>query len=116
MSVSEEFRLQCLLSLKVLESVRRHHILFQQELPSTRPHLTSSQPGPSSNTCPVCESPLSPDENLAHTHVNNCLGTGGEEDSSDGETYEEYTWCNVTRVRATSMLSPEARASKGSTI
>ena len=44
--------------------------------------------------------------------MNECLGVEEEGQSSESESYEEYTWCNVTRVRATSMLTPEARASE----
>lgn len=32
--------------------------------------------------------------------------------SSDSEEYEEYTWCDVTRVRATSLLDAGTRASE----
>ena len=51
---------------------------------------------------------------MAEAHVNECLSREEEreESSSDSETYEEYTWCDETRVRATSMLTPQARASK----
>ena len=74
------------------------------------------QPGPSHQStfsvCPVCGEKLSSIEEEASLHVDSCLKDqeGSSEASSDDE-YEEYTWCNVTRVRATSMLSAEARAS-----
>ncbi|XP_064391304.1 E3 ubiquitin-protein ligase RNF220-like [Halichondria panicea] len=90
-----------------LDSVRRKRFLFE------RP---PDQPGPShqtttTSTCSVCGAQLSTDEETASFHVANCLAESGEtnDDSEDG-SYEEYTWCNVTRVRATSLLSPQARA------
>ena len=98
--------------------MRRRHVLFNQ-----RPnfHVPSFGAGPStsgSQICPVCDKSLPEGVSAAQTHVNQCLGVEDageqeeeEEGSTDSETYEEYTWCNVTRVRATSMLSPEARAS-----
>ncbi len=94
---------------QALDSVRRKRFLFE------RP---PDQPGPShqtttTSTCSVCGAQLSTDEETASFHVANCLAESGEtnDDSEDG-SYEEYTWCNVTRVRATSLLSPQARASK----
>lgn len=62
----------------------------------------------------MCYCPLPLEESVAEAHVDECLGSAVRESdaSSDSEVYEEYTWCNVTRVRATSMLTPEARASK----
>jgi len=35
-----------------------------------------------------------------------------QSDSSDSEVYEEYTWGDITRVRATSMLDARTRASE----
>ena len=76
------------------------------------------QPGPSHQStfsvCPVCGERLSSIEEEASLHVDTCLkdqeGDSGAS-SGEGDQYEEYTWCNVTRVRATSMLSAEVRAS-----
>lgn len=66
---------------------------------------------PTPNTCSVCGTVLPADEEAASSHVASCLTERGESgDNSDEESYEEYTWCNVTRVRATSLLSPQARA------
>ncbi len=65
---------------------------------------------PPSN-CSVCGVVLPADQEAASSHVASCLAERGEESSgSEDESYEEYTWCNVTRVRATSLLSPQARA------
>ena len=74
------------------------------------------QPGPSHQStfsvCPVCGEKLSSIEEEASLHVDSCLkDQEGGSGASSGDEYEEYTWCNVTRVRATSMLSAEARAS-----
>ena len=100
----------------MLDSIKRRQILFQQP-----PAHSDAGPSGCSQTCPVCDTPLSSDESVARTHVNRCLGIEEEEeedeggaggDSSGSETYEEYTWCNETRVRATSMLTAQARASK----
>ena len=63
----------------------------------------------------MCGVSLSSDQTEARAHVNECLGEEGREEevgNSDSETYEEYTWCDVTRVRATSMMTPQARASE----
>lgn len=99
--------------------MRRRHILFNSSThPSTECPGSSSSVDPSARTCPVCACTLSSEEGMAEAHVDACLGGGGAGpgsvggDSSDSEEYEEYTWCNVTRVRATSMLSPQARASE----
>lgn len=108
-------------SFQVLDSVRRNRILFNQKLAaiaSDLPH-PSSEAGPSGSntsgggTCPVCDHTLPPGDAAAQAHVDACLRAGGDGTvgSSDDESFEEYTWCNVTRVRATSMLSPQARAS-----
>lgn len=95
--------------LKVLECVKRRQILFCQRSDSSSNHAGSS--ASSSCTCPVCACPLPSDESVAEAHVTECLSRAARDsDSEDG--YEEYTWCNVTRVRATSMLSPQARASE----
>ncbi len=56
--------------------------------------------------------PLSSDQAAASTHVNKCLGEEGDASGGEEEEYEEYTWCGVTHVRATSMMSVQARASK----
>ncbi len=70
-----------------------------------------SHPPPGTDTCSVCGTLLPADLEAASSHVAGCLAErGGSSESSEGESYEEYTWCNVTRVRATSMLSPQARA------
>lgn len=48
----------------------------------------------------------------AHTiHVHTML-VRLQSDSSDSEVYEEYTWGDITRVRATSMLDARTRASE----
>lgn len=103
-------------STQVLESVKRRHILFNQQPASTSSTHLSFEPTCSNSTplCPVCNCPLPADEGEAEAHVEECLSRegGGTEDSSDSETYEEYTWCDETRIRATSMLTPQARASK----
>lgn len=93
----------------VLERVKRRQILFSQHADASS---TQDSASTSTHACPVCNCPLPSDEGVAQTHVTECLRRAGEGDggSSDSEEYEEYTWCNVTRVRATSMLSPQARA------
>ena len=97
---------------QVLDSVRRRRFRFDH----THSDQSSSQPGPShqtsSSTCPVCDARLPADEEAASAHVASCLHDNGDSSDSEDVTYEEYTWCDVTRVRATSLLSPEARASK----
>ncbi len=105
--------------MKVLESVKRRRISYNQ---IEREGATGS--GPSIPTCPVCNMPLPAEEGMAQAHVNECLGTSSREGEGRGrsseeeeeESYEEYTWCNVTRVRATSMLTAEARASEGNIV
>jgi len=60
----------------------------------------------------VCCCPLPLEEALAEAHVSECLQVAARESDGSDDEYEQYTWCNVTRVRTTSLLSPEARASK----
>ena len=93
-----------------LEAIKRKRFLFEH------PHQSHDQPGPSHQTepstmCDTCGIQLPADDEQAAIHVSSCQGqlSAG---SSDSEEYEEYTWCNVTRVRATSMLSAETRASE----
>ena len=77
--------------------------------------------------CPVCSIRLPSDDERRSAHIDGCLreqqqdslaegGGGGREEEtgadSDSESYEEYTWCNTTRIRTTSLLSPQTRASK----
>ena len=88
--------------MQLLESVRHRNFLFHQH---SRPF--HSDAGPSGH---MCNTPLSADQEVALSHVDEHLGE--ESGSSGDETYEEYTWCNVTRVRASSMLTAEARASE----
>ena len=83
------------------------------------------------DTCPVCNIQLPSDDASRAAHIDSCLseqqqasagggelaeggerGGGEEEGDSDGESYEEYTWCNTTRIRTTSLLSPQTRASE----
>ena len=93
--------------------MRRRSIRFEQG--SNLASGAAGSSGEDARTCPVCALSLPSDASAAEAHVDACLGEGGGaggEDSSDSEVYEEYTWCNVTRVRATSMLTPEARASE----
>ena len=99
---------------QALDSVRRKRFLFEhppdQPGPSHQTITTSSSS--STSTCSVCGAQLPADEDAASFHVANCLAVRGETNDSEDGSYEEYTWCNVTRVRATSLLSPQARASK----
>ena len=81
----------------------------------------------------MCNARLPSDDESRAAHVDSCLreqqgggggglgeggGEGGEETEaaadSDSESYEEYTWCNTTRIRTTSLLSPQTRASEPS--
>ena len=92
---------------------------------------STSQSHDSLDVCPVCSVRLPPDDEGRVVHVDSCLreqqgggggglgeggGEGGEETEaaadSDSESYEEYTWCNTTRIRTTSLLSPQTRASE----
>ncbi len=58
----------------------------------------------------MCGERLAANEQERLSHVHECMGSEGGSDSD--QSYEEYTWCNVTRVRATSMLDPTTRASR----
>lgn len=95
---------------QILDSVRRKHFQFEH------PNQPSNQPGPShqtsTSTCPVCDVRLPVDQEAASSHVASCLAEA--EESGDSENgYEEYTWGDETRVRATSLLSHRERASEG---
>jgi hypothetical protein len=99
---------------KVLESVQRRRFLFEHR---SHDQLSSTpQSRDSLDICPVCSVRLPPDEESRAAHVDGCLGGGGGEadTDSDSEGYEEYTWCNTTRIRTTSLLSPQTRASEPS--
>ena len=109
------------MNVKVLDSVRRREILFNQSAASGSSSTSlpsSSDTSGSMTTCPVCTCPLPCDEGVAEIHVNECLRRAQEEEEGGSGSSEEegqyYTWCNVTRVRATSLLSPQARASEHS--
>lgn len=109
--------------------MQRRRFLFE--------HRSRDQPAPtpqshdSVDMCPVCSIRLPPDDGSRVAHIDGCLreqqqgslaeggggggGRGREEETandSDSESYEEYTWCNTTRIRTTSMLSPQTRASR----
>ena len=112
------FFVYLLFFLKVLESVKRRQIIFQQSscgplCAGSTSRASEGAGGGEGRTCPVCSCPLPSDEGVASAHVTECLERAGPGSSdSEEEEYEEYTWCNMTRVRATSMLSPQARASE----
>ena len=108
---------------KTLESVQRKRFLFE--------HKSHDQPGPTSQShdsrdilCPVCSIRLPSDDGSRVAHIDGCLreqqaslaegGAAAADLSSDSEseTYEEYTWCNTTRIRTTSLLTPQTRASE----
>ena len=76
--------------------------------------------------CPVCNV-LLPPEGGGAAHIDACLEqqrtleegmltlssqNSVDDESSGSEEYEEYTWCNMTRIRTTSLLSPQTRASE----
>lgn len=108
--------------LKTLESVQRRRFIFE--------HRSHDQPGPtpqshdSRDLCPVCSIQLPSDDDSRVAHIDDCLRDqqhslaeegereGTASSDSEDETYEEYTWCNTTRIRTTSLLSPQTRASK----
>ena len=111
--------------MKALESVQRRRFLFEQRSHDQSLSLPQSLDSPAhsnSGVCPVCGVQL-PSDGSAAAHVDVCLEqqqtrlrqeAGAEEFDSDssGEEYEEYTWCNQTRIRATSLLTPQTRASE----
>ena len=112
--------------LKTLESVQRRRFLFEHK---SRDQASSTlQSHDSRDTCPVCGIELSSDDDSKAAHIDGCLreqqtqvggvvgGDGGGATDSDSETYEEYTWCNRTRIRTTSLLSPQTRASEEDTV
>lgn len=81
-----------------LDATRRRSFLFRQGVSPNPPDPTTCQ--------------------QAVSHSEHGLGAGQAEShtveaassSSDSEEYEEYTWCDVTRVRATSLLDAGTRA------
>lgn len=112
--------------IKALESVQRRRFLFEQrsrDQPLSLPQsFESCSHGNSSGLCPVCGVQL-PSDGSAAAHIDVCLEqqqTQLREEAtvhvsgsdSSGEEYEEYTWCNQTRIRATSLLTPQTRASE----
>ncbi len=105
--------------------MQRRRFLFE--------HRSRDQPGFTSQShdsrdlCPICSCQLPSDDSSRVTHIDGCLrdqqgslAEGGEREEvtgvassdSEDETYEEYTWCNTTRIRTTSLLSPQTRASE----
>lgn len=126
---------------KMLESVQRRRFLYEQRLRDQRyclPQRSQSESNASQaatdsgsgELCPVCDIQL-PSDGSRVAHIEACLEEQRRrlvedgvsalsshsldmEDGSSGseEEYEEYTWCNTTRIRATSLLSPQARASE----
>ena len=115
--------------------MQRRRFLFEhrshEELGGSAPQLHDGL-----DMCPVCNVQLPLDDESRAAHVDSCLreqqgggggslseggggGRGGETEAaadSDSESYEEYTWCNTTRIRTTSLLSPQTRASETSYI
>ena len=119
------FTVSVFIFIKALESVQRRRFRFEQRSHDqllSLPQTLDSHGHSSSGVCPVCGVQLPSDESAA-THVDVCLEqqqarlgeeAGAEVSGSDssGEEYEEYTWCNQTRIRATSLLTPQTRASE----
>lgn len=106
--------------LKVLQSVQRRRFLFEHRSHDQPTSVPQSHAQGGSGTCPVCSIQL-PSDGSGAAHVDACLEEqqrtvgvvqGSDSESSGSETYEEYTWCNMTRIRTTSMLSPKTRASQ----
>ena len=109
--------------------MQRRRFLFEHRSHDQPDSTPQSHDG--MDTCPVCNIQLPSDDASRAAHIDSCLSEqqqasagggelaeggergGGEEDGdSDGESYEEYTWCNTTRIRTTSLLSPQTRASE----
>uniref|UniRef100_A0A8C4QC98 Ring finger protein 220 n=1 Tax=Eptatretus burgeri TaxID=7764 RepID=A0A8C4QC98_EPTBU len=70
--------------------------------------------------CPVCSRLLSGSQQAMSRHVEACLKKQSVPDeveeevmssASEGEAYDEYTWCGQKRVRATSLLQGGFRGS-----
>uniref|UniRef100_UPI00358E6DF6 E3 ubiquitin-protein ligase RNF220-like isoform X2 n=1 Tax=Myxine glutinosa TaxID=7769 RepID=UPI00358E6DF6 len=75
---------------------------------------------PHAQPCPVCSRLLSGSQQAMSRHVETCLrkqSVPDEEEEevvssgSEGEAYDEYTWCGQKRVRATSLLQGGFRGS-----
>lgn len=109
--------------------MQRRRFLFEHRSHDQPDSTPQSHDG--MDTCPVCNIQLPSDDASRAAHIDSCLseqqqasagggelaeggerGGGEEEGDSDGESYEEYTWCNTTRIRTTSLLSPQTRASQ----
>jgi len=100
---------------QALDGARRRRFRHEHPVPAADgPGPSRVSPGPSrvsssasGRTCPVCDVVLASDEREALEHVSGCLNA---EESGDG--FEVYTWGVETRVRTTSLLSAQARASE----
>ena len=104
--------------------MQRRRFLFEHRSHDQPDSTPQSHDG--MDMCPVCNIQLPSDDASRAAHIDSCLSEqqqasagggdlaeGGEEEGdSDGESYEEYTWCNTTRIRTTSLLSPQTRASE----
>ena len=107
---------------QILDSVQRRQFLFEHRSHDQSTSASGVHSG--CGTCPVCGVELPSAEEGRREHIDSCLeeqtrrlqqsggvALGEGSSGSEEEEYEEYTWCNMTRIRTTSLLSPETRAS-----
>lgn len=110
---------------ETLDSIQRRQFLFEHRShdQSTSAAAVESASGGGGGVCPVCSVQLPSDQSRTD-HIDACLEEqerrlqsmadgvdSGSVSSGSEEEYEEYTWCNMTRIRTTTLLSPETRAS-----
>lgn len=97
----------------MLESIRRRRIQFKCRLHDLEGFTSQPEPSPLGSHDQAGPSSLGSHDQAGLASGDEWEGVQTAVDESDSETsYEEYTWCNETRVRATSMLDPITRASK----